>query len=176
MSLLLVISCCFAGCSTFKVDEVKYYNETVAEVNGYKITRHELINSYNNYGYKYYVSHQGQSKEKALNSTLNLMIDRKLLVDYIKKDDNYTLSNYDVNNIYQKTLDSLDSSFSSYLTSAREIFDVDEPEKADEEEASTVFKKADYQYKKRATLEYGSNRIVYVDDSEEIFINCKAKL
>ena len=168
MSLLLVISCCFAGCSTFKVDEVKYYNETVAEVNGYKITRHELINSYNNYGYNYYVSQQGQSKEKALNSTLNLMIDRKLLVDYIKKDDNYTLSNYDVNNIYQKTLDSLDSSFSSYLTSAREIFDVDEPEKADEEEASTVFKKADYQYKKRATLEYGSNRIVYVDDSEEI--------
>ena len=54
MSLLLVISCCFAGCSTFKVDEVKYYNETVAEVNGYKITRHELINSYNNYGYNYW--------------------------------------------------------------------------------------------------------------------------
>lgn len=171
MSLLLVISCCFAGCSTFKVDYVKYYNETVAEVNGYKITRHELINSYNNYGYNYYVSQLGKSKEEALESTLNLMIDRKVLVDYIKKDNNYALNDYDVNSIYQKVLDSLDSSFSSYITTARTMFDVDEPEKAEEEETSKVFKKADYQYKKRAELEYGSNKIVYVEDNEEVIEN-----
>lgn len=168
MSLLLVISCCFAGCSTFKVDYVKYYNETVAEVNGDKISRHELINSYNNYGYNYYVSQQGKSEKEALQSTLNLMIDRKLLVDYIKKDNTYELTAYDINNIYQNVLDSLESSFSSYLATARTIFNIDAPEEAEQEEESKVFKKADYQYKKRAELEYGSNRIVYIDDSEEV--------
>lgn len=168
MSLLMVVCCCFAGCSTFKVDYVKYYNEVVAEVNGYKITRHELINSYNNYGYNYYVTQQGKSEDEALNSTLNLMIDRRVLVDYIKEDSNYALTDYDINNVYKKVLESLDSNFKSYMTTARTMYNIDEPEKTEDEEASKVFKKADYQYKKRAELEYGSNKIIYIDDSEEI--------
>ncbi len=167
MTLLMVVTCCFAGCSTFKVDYVKYYNEVVAEVNGYEITRHELINSYNNYGYSYYVSQQGKSQEEALKSTLNLMIDRRLLADYIKQDDRYALTEYDINEIYQEVLDSLQSSFDSYLTTAREMYNVDEPEETEDEEESTVYKKTDYQYSKRAELEYGSDIIKYLDEKDE---------
>lgn len=167
MTLLMVVTCCFAGCSTFKVDYVKYYNEVVAEVNGYQITRHELINSYNNYGYSYYVSQQGKSQEEALKSTLNLLIDRRLLADYIKQYDRYALTEYDINEIYQEVLDSLQSSFESYLSTAREIYNVDEPEEVEDEEESTVYKKADYQYSKRAELEYGSDIIKYLDEKDK---------
>lgn len=170
ITLLMVVTCCFAGCSTFKVDYVKYYNEVVAEVNGYQITRHELINSYNNYGYSYYVSQQGKSQEEALKSTLNLLIDRRLLADYIKQDDRYALTEYDINEIYQEVLDSLQSSFESYLSTAREIHNVDEPEATEDEEESTVYKKADYQYSKRAELEYGSDIIKYLDEKDETIV------
>ncbi len=170
MALLLVVTCCFAGCSTFKVDYVKYYNEVVAEVNGYQITRHELINSYNNYGYSYYVSQQGKSQDEALKSTLNLLIDRRLLADYIKQDEKYALTQYDINEIYQEVLESIESSFESYLSTAREIYNVDEPEEAEDEEESTVYKKADYQYSKRAELEYGSDIIKYLDEKDETIV------
>lgn len=171
MCLLLVVSCCFVGCSTFSIDYVRYYNEVVATVGDYEITRHELINSYNNYGYNYYVSQQGKSEQEALELTLGLMIDRKLLAEHAKTDANYALTGYDINSIYQKVINSLMDSYRGYLTSAREIYDVDAPETAEEaEDSAETFKKADYKYKKRAELEYGSNKIVYLDDGEEEII------
>ena len=43
------------GCSTFRVDKVKYYNEVLAKVGNDNITRFDLLSAYNNYGYTNFV-------------------------------------------------------------------------------------------------------------------------
>ena len=155
--LLVCISCCLSGCSTFSINKVKFYNEVVAEVYGKEITRFDLINSYNNYGYEYYVSQQGLSEKEALNKTLDLMVDRMLLAKYAKSNPVYALSDYDINNIYQEVLDYLDESFDTYTAQAREILGLEAIEDAeeDEEESETAYLEKDYKYSKRATLLYG---------------------
>ena len=162
--LLIGISCCLSGCSTFSVNYVKYYNETVAEVNDERISRFDLINAYNNYGYSYYVSQQGKSEKEALSETLNLLIDRKLLSDYAKE--TYTLSHYEINEVYKAVLDSLEETFDSYKADAREILELDAIEDADEEESETAYKLDDYKYTKRAQLLPG-DIIDYIDPEEE---------
>ena len=162
--LLIGISCCLSGCSTFSVNYVKYYNETVAEVNDERISRFDLINAYNNYGYSYYVSQQGKSEKEALSETLNLLIDRKLLSDYAKE--TYTLSHYEINEVYKAVLDSLEETFDSYKADAREILELDAIEDADEEESETAYKLEDYKYTKRAQLLPG-DIIDYIDPEEE---------
>lgn len=173
MALLVAVTCCFAGCSTFKVNYVKYYNEVVAEVDGYEITRHELINSYNSYGYNYYVSQQGKSEQEALESTLNLLIDRKLLVGYIKGDDKYTLDARDVNELYAEVLETLQSNYDSYFEQAKKIYDITDSETESDEDEEETFKIADYKYKKRAYLvdtEIHYNEDVLDDLTEDDFV------
>ena len=37
--LLMIITCSLAGCATFSINKVKYYNEVLATVDETKITR-----------------------------------------------------------------------------------------------------------------------------------------
>ena len=76
---LMIITCSLAGCATFSIDRVKYYNEVVATVGEKNITRSDLLSAYNSYGYSYFVSQEGQTETEAMNSTLDILIDRELL-------------------------------------------------------------------------------------------------
>lgn len=169
--LLMLVTCCFTGCSKFSIDQVKYYNETVAEVNGEKITRYELLNAYSSYGNSYYVSQLGKSEEEALEETLNLLIDRKLLTKYAQENAKYALTDYEINELYKTVLDNLEESFDSYKTSARDILGLEQPktedEKQDEDETAYLFE--DYKYKKRAELITG-DIIKCVDDTDDVIL------
>ena len=78
MACLIMLVAVLTGCSTFKVDKVKYYNEVLAKVGDECITRFDLVNAYNSYGYNTYVTQQGQSEKQALRSTMDLLIQREL--------------------------------------------------------------------------------------------------
>ena len=71
--LLMIVTCGLAGCASFSIDKVKYYNEVLAKVDDTKITRFDLLNAYNSYGNSYYVQQMGQSESQALQSTLYLV-------------------------------------------------------------------------------------------------------
>lgn len=170
MAFIIMVMVMLTGCSTFSVDKVSYYNEVVAKVGDEKIIRFDLINAYNNYGYNQFVTQQGQSEEEALSSTLNLLIERKLLAKYAKDNPSkYTLTEYEINNLMQSVLDYLKESFADNMATARKIYGIEEPESSvEEDEAKESIKLSDYRYEKRVTVENGQIKYVDVDTDEVI--------
>ncbi len=175
--LLMIITCGLAGCATFSIDRVKYYNEVLAKVDDTKITRFDLINAYNSYGNTYYVQQMGQSEKKALKNTLDLLIEREALYQYaLDNNDLYKPSAYQVNTIVEEMFDSMDEQMESYIKKAKEILDIETDEKEDtaEDNDETAYKLEDYTYKKRANVKYNEETEKYyieyiVEEDEEIF-------
>ena len=68
------------GCALFKTD-VKYDNSQVVATVGsnIQITKKELLDSFNNYGYQY-VTQFSYTRKKALDSTLDMLVDREVAV------------------------------------------------------------------------------------------------
>lgn len=164
---IMILSCCLTGCSTFSIDYVKFYNETVAVVNNEKIIRYDLLNSYNSYGTQFYINQMGKSEEDALKDTLDTMIDRKLLAGYAKNDPKYALTEFDINSVYQAVLDSLQESYDGFLTTAREMYGFDEPAEEETAEEETAYLKENYKYKKRAKLVTGDIIKYELDEDAE---------
>lgn len=169
---MMVLSCCLTGCSKFSVNQVKYYNEVVATVGDDQITRFDLINDYNSYGYSYYVSQQGLSEKEALNKTLDLMINRKLLADYALSYDENKLTEYEINEVFKAVLDSLEEAFDEYKVTARKMLDLKAVEESSTAESEESFLKEDYRYSKRAEL-LPNNQIKYVAE-EDVLIPANA--
>lgn len=156
--LLMIVTCGLAGCATFSIDKVKYYNEVLATVDQTKITRFDLLTAYNSYGENYFVQQQGQSKSEALNSTLDLMIDRELLFQYAKENDAlYKPTAYQVNEILKEMFDSVDEQMEKYITEAKGILDIEIKEEEETEEESKSYSFDDYKYSPRAVVKSKNN-------------------
>lgn len=167
--LLMIVTCSFAGCATFSVDKVKYYNEVLATVDETKITRFDLLNAYNSYGNSYYVQQMGQSEEEALNSTLDLLIDRELMYQYALDHDNlYRPTAYQINQTINEMFDSIDNQMNSYVQKAKTIFKIETEEVEKEEDKNeTAYKFSDYTYKPRAEVksEVKEKTVYYTDNT-----------
>ncbi len=155
------------GCSTFTIDKVKYYNEVVAKVGEQNITRFELINAYNNYGYTNYVTNGGQSEKEALLSTAESLVERKMLVQYaLDNPSKYSLSEYEINKVFDDTITSIMDSFDSNIATARKIYNIDEKETTETDaDAIETIKISDFIYERRVdvvTTNDGS-KLQYVD-------------
>ena len=162
----MIITCSLAGCATFSIDRVKYYNEVVATVGEKNITRADLLSAYNNYGYTYFVSQSNQSEDEAMNSTLDILIDRELLYQYaLDNDDIYHPTAYQVNEAIQSMFDSLDEEMEDYVIDAKNILniktDISTSDNSSDDETAYVYE--DYVYKKRATIEVR----YYTDSSKD---------
>lgn len=171
MAFVLMLMVVLTGCSTFSIDKVKYYNEIVAKVGDQNITRFELVNAYNNYGYTNFVTQEGQTEKEALLSTANLLVERKMLVQYAKDNlSKYSLSEYEINNLLTNTIDYLHQSFEDNLTTARKIYGLKEVESSVEEEESPTsqIKLSDYKYQKRVQIKDGNISYIDVDTDGEI--------
>ena len=155
--LLMLITCSFAGCATFSVNKVKYYNEVLATVDETKITRFDLLSAYNSYGNSYFVQQQGQSEQEALNSTLDLLIDRELMYQYAKDNEVlYRPTAYQINEVIIEMFSSLDSQMDNYVKSAKTILNIEEKEDVETEETSneTAYTLDSYHYSPRAFVKY----------------------
>lgn len=122
--LLCVMMFCisiFSGCSLVTLDKNRYLNETVASVVDKEnpnfridITKKELISAYNSYGY-YYTQYYNYTSEKAIEQTLNLLINRKITITEAEKIYSDGLSEAEKTYLWQETADALESNFKSYL-------------------------------------------------------------
>lgn len=171
MAFVLMLMVVLTGCSTFSIDKVKYYNEIVAKVGDQNITRFELVNAYNNYGYTNFVTQEGQTEKEALLSTANLLVERKMLVQYAKDNlSKYSLSEYEINNLLTNTIDYLHQSFEDNLTTARKIYGLKEVASSVEEEESPTsqIKLSDYKYQKRVQIKDGNISYIDIDTDGEI--------
>lgn len=151
----MIITCSLAGCATFSIDRVKYYNEIVATVGEKNITRADLLSAYNSYGYTYFASQSNQSEVEAMNSTLDILIDRELLYQYaLDNDDKYRPSAYQVNEAIQSMFDTLEQETQTYVNEAKDIFNIESSASATDEteEEETAYLYEDYKYKPRAKV------------------------
>lgn len=168
--LLLILTCTLTGCAGFSVDRVKYYNEVVATVGDYEITRFELLNSYNSYNQYAYMQSEEQDESEAMKETLNLLIDREALYQYAESfkladgTNPYTPAPFQINDIVQAIFDSLDSQIETYINSAKRVLGIKEKaEEQEDEESATAYPYADYAYKKRATVSTTTETVYYTD-------------
>lgn len=152
--LLMVMTCSFAGCATFSINKERYYNEVLATVDETKITRFDLLTAYNSYGNSYYVQQMGQSEKKALQSTLDLLIDRELMYQYaLDNNETYKPTAYQVNEIVKSIFDSLDEQMNSYTEQAKRILDIEIDEDSTEESSDEkAYTRKDYTYSPRAEV------------------------
>ena len=167
MTCLIMLVVVLTGCSTFKVDKVKYYNEVLAKVGNENITRFDLVTAYNNYGYTNYVVQRGLSESEALNKTMETLIQRKLIVQYaLDNSDKYALSHYEIKKLYRETLDYLLETFEENKNIARKIYGLDKAEDSQAEaEAKDTSKLSEYDYEKRVAIVDG--QIVFKDTDTE---------
>lgn len=158
LSLLLVVIVIgnFSGCSLFQVNYYDFYNAIVATVGNQSITRFDLIESFNDYGYSYYVESLSYSIEDALEATLYAEIDKMAILQYAEE--NITLSTADHNAIWEDVYSYFDSAFEYYEEKAATKLNIDISPSIDDsvtEDDSTVFEG----YEKTA-------KIVMIDGSD----------
>lgn len=136
---MLILMPIMTGCSLVETNYGKYNNQIVATIenkeskNKIEITKKELLQSYQSYGYNY-VQYQGMSQSEALKKTLELLENRKItLVDAEKKfeigEDGEGLSEKEQTYLYQKTIEALNENLDSYYS---EIVPSKEETKEDE--------------------------------------------
>ncbi|MBQ9795608.1 MAG: hypothetical protein IJW36_01420 [Clostridia bacterium] len=173
--LLMIITCGLAGCASFSINKVKYYNEVLATVDETKITRFDLLSAYNSYGNSYYVQQQGKSEDEALKSTLDLLIDRELMYQYaLDNDALYKPTAYQVNEVVKEMFNSLDEQMSEYIEEAKNILGIEiEDSEEDNESEEKAYKIEDYTYSPRAQVKSRNNNgtteyyIEYIVEAEE---------
>ena len=159
-SLVLCLVMCasvLAGCNLFGTDWEKYYNEVVATINydyvsggithteSVDITKRELINAYNSYGYNYEESYD-YTREQAINMTLETVINRKLMakdVERTAEDNGEPLFNdAEKTYLWEETYDALLDNLYTYYEDIIGETSVG-GEEAEEESTGTIFEEYD---------------------------------
>ena len=193
---LIISLCCMlsvlTGCNLFGTDMDRYYSTIVAKAGDYEITKEELVNGYYNYGQNL-VSQSGYTVEEAINETMEMLLQRKMLLGYIKKeakkevantsltaeDYYFALTNTEYNNAVREAWDYVDSSIKELVVAKYDDPDsvFTETTKEDpthagikEEFTQTIFVEGG-----RVKLAYGEN-YVKNDDGEYVFEDEDEKL
>ncbi len=176
LTLLMIVTFSLAGCAGFAIDPVKYYNEVVAKVGDVNITRQQLISAYSSYGNSYFVQQDGQNETSAMNSTLDLLIERELLYQYgYSSKATYKPNAYQVNELLQSMFDSINSQLDDYVNTAKKMLGVESLEtETENEDTETAYPLENYYYnyegsegefsKRRA--EIVETRTYYTDNSK----------
>lgn len=179
-SLVLCLVMCTAvltGCNLFGRDLETYYNAVVARINySYElngqtiteseaITKRELINAYNSYGYNY-VNNYGYSQHEAVEETLDTIINRKLMIKDVestyKRENKELFNDRETTYLWESTYDAFYSNLRQYYN---EILGIEDEEDASQEEISGVYERYDpnatyYTYiDDNGVLRYGVKRI-----------------
>lgn len=169
-SLVLCLVMCTAvltGCNLFGRDLETYYNAVVARINySYElngqtiteseaITKRELINAYNSYGYNY-VNNYGYSQHEAVEETLDTIINRKLMIKDVestyKRENKELFNDRETTYLWESTYDAFYSNLRQYYN---EILGIEDEEDDSQEETSGVYER----YEPNATY------YTYIDDN-----------
>ena len=172
LTLLLVLVFAFvpllAGCDLVTLNQGKYLSETVAQWRDVKVTKEDLIRTYNNYGNSTYDS-SGEVTKEGIERTIDLLVKRAVLVQYLISDDNgpvVTLTMAQQNEIWQNVYDSINSSIRSVEDDLRLDDDAslsDTTTESDEDSDVSEYSA----YKSTYTLEQDSNGDYYLQKVTE---------
>jgi len=133
-----------SGCSWLKIDNYRYYNQVVVSVDGHDFYKKDLIEAFNNYGYQYYESY-GYTLEESVNYTIGTMIDRWLLLEDIKANSAYKITDQEKLEIKAEVFEYMQDSINTFETQIREEWDMTVPsEESSEEESSLRAKEEAY--------------------------------
>ena len=166
----------FTGCSLVQRNSERYLNRTVASCGEITVSKQELLNAYNSYGYQY-VQNYGYTAEKAVNTLLDELLNNKIILQEAKKyikvtDDGVTyfadgdetgtgvkLFNKNVwqNAVWNDTFESVNSQISTLADTIREELDIEKDEEA--EETDPEFKPFE-EYEKKVEYDNGTWSLV----------------
>ena len=108
----------FTGCNLFSSNNYNSLNAVVATSGDIEITREQLINAYNSSGY-YYDNYYGKTREEALRMTIDDLINRQYLLNYVenlaKTDARYKLTDSEKYVVIKETWSYIDSSIDSVV-------------------------------------------------------------
>ena len=143
-------ACDLADLTAFERNNAAYYNQVVATVKQDNknvidaLTLQDLVTALNSYGIQNYAEN-GKVTEETIKQTLDMEIQRRLLIKESKDLFEETLTNAEKNVIFQKTYDDLNSNLASYEKEIREEKGYPAVSIAEaEEESESEFVKKDY--------------------------------
>lgn len=165
----------FAGCNLTTLNKAKYYKTIVVTVDGGKeheeynkeYNREDLLNAFYNYSYSN-VSSGSVTAEDGLDTAIESMVNRDLLINFIKTEYFDTgilnLSDDDIKNIRYEAFEYMQDQIFSYENEVREEWDrvitsESEDESTDAEESTSL--RAEYN-------EYSSSLDVIYDDNNNV--------
>ncbi len=154
MCFVMLCMTLFAGCSLIETDGDRYYNAVISEIknkDGVKVaevTNKELISGFQSYG-QTYVQYYGMTQEEAVNETLRLLENRKLVVMTAEK--MFTLSDLEKTYLWEATASSLEDNLNAYYK---------EVTGEEEEETQTNNNVSFNGYEKNATLDIENGKYV----------------
>ena len=120
LAVLILTMSVFSGCSLVTLNQEKYMSQIVASASNddktYEVTMEEFLTYYSNYASSYIQN--GMTNSEATEAVVNMILNRKIFVDYLKNygssDNNvYKLTNADINDcwteVYNYVYEQLDS-------------------------------------------------------------------
>ena len=168
LCLLMSLAFLLTGCDLFPKNYEAYLNKSVctityADETKEEITTEAFINAYNSYGSS--LVQQGTSYEDAAEQTVDILINRYVLLNYAKT--KITLTDEDYRSIYDEVYSSLVSNLDSYEEEVRDDWSMEAPSSPEDEEEDDVVVYTPYEPTAKVVFENGEYKIMLLDTDDE---------
>lgn len=164
--LIVMVSVFFlSGCNLVQINTTRYYEKIVASVNGFNITKKELLNAYNNYGYQY-VNSYGYTTEEAIEKTLEYLVNRKLLAEYVATELDNQLTITQKNAVWNSVFDSVNAQLLTLENTIRKELNMEEVSDAEDAEDESDYPAEEKYEKKIIRTEDGYEKVVEEETEE----------
>lgn len=142
LCLLMTFAFVLSGCDLFPRNMSAYLNKSVCTItyeNGETedITTREYINAFNSYGYT--LVQNGTSYEDAANQTIDVLVNRYVLLHHATSNNLVTIDDSAEKEILDDVYTSLESNLDTYIDEVRDDWDVTAPTSPEENEDAVVY-------------------------------------
>ncbi len=142
LCLLMTFAFVLSGCDLFPRNMSAYLNKSVCTItyeNGETedITTREYINAFNSYGYT--LVQNGTSYEDAANQTIDVLVNRHVLLNHATTNNLVTIDDSAGKEILDDVYTSLESNLETYIDEVRTDWDITAPTSPEESEDAVVY-------------------------------------
>ena len=142
LCLLMTFAFVLSGCDLFPRNMSAYLNKSVCTItyeNGETedITTREYINAFNSYGYT--LVQNGTSYEDAANQTIDVLVNRYVLLHHATSNNLVTIDDSAEKEILDDVYTSLESNLDTYIDEVRDDWDITAPTSPEENEDAVVY-------------------------------------
>lgn len=169
IALIMMVNVLFTGCNLLVTDNTKYYEQVVATVGDYEITKFDLLNAYDSYANNYIQN--GATVEQALNATLEALINREVLYKYAEEKYG-DLEDWEESEVWQEVFDFVNGEIRDYVNdirTKRDLPTITEDNRIEEttsqEETKYIFKDFESDYEQK--FDANSNLVGYTKIVED---------